>query len=79
MEINQYQYDLLKSRYIQSGAFSIGRIVFDCWEGEWTVTNNHEHIDVFTFRRYKDRELKALLNAWGIDTSKLTGKQTYIQ
>lgn len=58
--LTQEQIQLLKSRYVSKVKFEVngffGNIVFDGWEGEWAVTKDGQHVDVFSFRYYNDED-----------------------
>ncbi|MBM7598141.1 hypothetical protein JOC34_000498 [Virgibacillus halotolerans] len=64
--------NLLKSNFVLRSKFNVNEFSFDCLEGEWLVTKNNNHIDVFTFRLMENEEFEQTINDIFYNTEKVT-------
>lgn len=59
--LTQEQKDLLLNKRAHRTSFTVGDVVFECEQGEWTVTKGGKNVDVFTFSDLSAAGLEGIL------------------
>jgi len=65
------QRKLLRSRFVDRATFQVLNVLFECYEGEWAVIKDGEHVGVFTFSRYSENDLDQTIHDIFYNTEKV--------
>ena len=69
--LSHEQRKLLRSRFVDRATFQVLNVLFECCQGEWAVIKDGEHVDVFTFSRYNEKDLDQTIHDIFFNTDKV--------